>query len=99
MNNDSGPIYSVTVTTTSVHYLAPAADLLQVDEQVVYGEAGYQGIVKRPELDGTKAEFRVAVHLSKRRTLTDTPEWKLHALFESKAHVSSKVEYPFRVLN
>jgi len=36
---------------------APAAELLHGDEEVVSGDAGYQGIAKRPEIAGTSAEF------------------------------------------
>ena len=79
--------------------LTPAADLLHGDEELVYGDAGYQGIAKRPEMDGTKAEFRVAMRPGKRRVLPDMPEGKLQDLIETaKAHIRSKVEHPFRVI-
>ena len=99
VDKDSGLIHSVAVTAANVHDLTPAADLLHGDEQVVYGDAGYQGIAKRPEMDGTKAEFRVAMRPGKRRALPDTPEGKLQDLIETaKAHIRSKVEHPFRVI-
>jgi IS5 family transposase len=34
-----------------VHDLSTAAELLHGDEEVVYGDAGYQGIAKRPRAD------------------------------------------------
>jgi IS5 family transposase len=50
-------------------------------------------------MDGTKAEFRVAMRPGKRRVLPDTPEGKLQDLIETaKAHIRSKVEHPFRVI-
>jgi IS5 family transposase len=99
VDKDSGLIHSVVVTAANVHDLTPAADLLHGDEEVVYGDAGYQGIAKRPEMDGTKAEFRVAMRPGKRRVLPDTPEGKLQDLIETaKAHIRSKVEHPFRVI-
>ena len=99
MNKNSGLIHSVAVTAASVHDVTPAADLLHRDEQVVYGDAGYQGITKRLEVDGKKAEYRVAMRLGKRRALPETLEGKMQDLIEIfKAHVCSKVEHLFRVI-
>jgi IS5 family transposase len=65
----------------------------------VYGDAGYQGIAKRPEMAGKTTEFRVAMRPGKRRDLQDTPEGRLKDLIETaKAHIRSKVEHPFRVI-
>jgi len=52
VDKDSGLIHSVVVTAANVHDLTPAADLLHGDEEVVYADAGYQGIAKRPEMAG-----------------------------------------------
>ena len=69
------------------------------DEEVVYGDAGYQGIAKRPDMVGKSTEFRVAIRPGKRRVLLDTPEGRLADLVETaKAHIRSKVERPFRVI-
>ena len=66
---------------------------------MVYGDAGYQGIAKRPEMAGSTAEFRVAMRPGTRRALPDTPEGRLQDLIEAaKAHVRAKVEHPFRVI-
>ncbi len=46
VDKDSGLIHSVVTTAANVHVLTPAADLLHGDEQVVYGDVGYQGIAK-----------------------------------------------------
>jgi len=82
-----------------VHDLTPIADLLHGDEHVVYGDAGYQGIAKKPEMEGAMATFRVAMRPGKRRALPDTPEGKLQDLIETaKAHIRAKVEHPFRVI-
>ena len=76
-----------------------SCDLLHGDEEVVYGDAGYQGIANRPEMEGAKAEFRVAMRPGKRRALPDTPEGMLQDLIETaKAHIRSKVEHPFQVI-
>jgi IS5 family transposase len=67
--------------------------------RTVYGDAGYQGIAKRPEMAGKTAEFRVAMRPGKRRALPDTPDERVQDLIETaKAHIPSKVEHPFRVI-
>jgi IS5 family transposase len=81
------------------HDLSPAAELQQGDEEVVYSDAGYQGIAKRPEMAGMTAEFGVAMRPGKRRVLQNTPEGRLQNLIETaKAHIRSKGEHPFRVI-
>ena len=99
VDKDSGLIHSVVVTAANVHDLTPAAELLHGDEEVVYGDAGYQGIAKRPEIAGMTTEFRVAMRPGKRKSLPDTPDGKLQALIETaKALIRSKGEHPFRVI-
>jgi len=99
VDKDSGLIHSVVVTVANVHDLTPAAELLHGDEVVVYGDAGYQGITKRPEMTGKTTEFRIAMRPGKRRALPETPDGRLEDLIETaKAHVRSKVEHPFRVI-
>jgi IS5 family transposase len=99
VDKDSGLIHSVVVTAANVHDLTPVAELLHGDEEVVYGDAGYQGIAKRREMAGKTTEFRVAMGPGKRRVLPDTPDGKLRVLIETaKAHIRSKVEHPFRVI-
>ena len=48
MDKDSILINSVVVTVANAHGITPAAVLLHGDEDVVYGDVGYQGISKRP---------------------------------------------------
>jgi IS5 family transposase len=99
VDKDSGLIHSVVVTAANVHALTPAAELLHGDEEVVYGDAGYQGIAKRPKMAGNTAVFRVAMRPGMRRALPYTPDGRVHDLIETaKAHIRSKVEHPFRVI-
>lgn len=59
---------------------AQASELLHGDEEKVYGDAGDQGIAKRPEMAGNSAEFRVAMRPGKRRALPEPPDGKLQDL-------------------
>ena len=77
----------------------PAAELFLGDEVVVYGDAGYHGIAKRPDMAGMTTEFSIAIRPGKRRALPDTPAGRLEDLIETaKAHIRSKVEHPFPVI-
>jgi transposase, IS5 family len=99
VDKDSGLIHSVETTAANVHDLTPAAELLHGDEEVVYADAGYQGIEKRPEMEGKTIGFRVAMRPGKRRALPNTPEGRLDDLVETaKAHIRAKGEHPFRVI-
>jgi len=99
VDKDSGLIHSVVTTAANVHDLTPAAKLLHGEEEVVYADAGYQGIAKRPEMADKRTEFRVAMRPGKRRALPDTPGGKLQDLVETaKAHIRAKGEHPFRVI-
>ena len=99
VDSENGLIHSVETTAANVHDLTPAAELLHGEETVVYGDAGYQGIEKRPEMQGKGIGFRVAMRPGKRRALPDTPEGRVDDLIETaKAHFLAKVEHPLRVI-
>ena len=99
VDKDSGLIHSVETTSANVHDITRAAQLLHGEEEVVYGDAGYQGIEKRAEMARNSATFRVAMRPGKRRVLPDTPDGRLLDLIETaKAHIRAKVEHPFRVI-
>ncbi|MEA5053371.1 MAG: IS5 family transposase, partial [Propionicimonas sp.] len=60
----TGYVHSVTATAASVHDLDELVNLVRDDDDVVYADAGYQGVEKRPEVAGNEhlagVEFRVA---------------------------------------
>ncbi|WP_399212377.1 MULTISPECIES: transposase [unclassified Synechococcus] len=50
-------------------------------------------------MEGSSAQFRVAIRPGKRRALPDTPEGRLDNWAETaKAHIRAKVEHPFRAM-
>jgi IS5 family transposase len=88
VNKDSDLIHSVVTSSANVHDLTPAAELLHGDERVFYGDAGYQGIAKRPEMDGNEAELRVTMRTGKRCNLPQNANGSLQDLIEAaKAHI------------
>ena len=52
-------------------------------EEVVYGDAGYQGIEKRAEVADKSTTFRVTMRPGKRRVLPDTPDGRFLDLVET----------------
>jgi IS5 family transposase len=99
VDKDSGLIHSVLTTAANVHDITPASELLHGDEEVVYGDAGSQGIAKRAEIADKRITFRVAMRPGKRRVLPVTPDGRLLNLVETaKAHIRAKVEQAFRVI-
>ena len=99
VDKDSGLIHSMTATAGNVSDVTVAAELLHGQEEVLYGDAGYQGLENREEMAGKQVECRIAMRPGKRRQLPDTPEGHLQELCEkAKAHIRAKVEHVFRVL-
>ena len=89
-------IHSVETTSANVHDITRAAQLLHGDEEVVYGDAGYQGIEKRAEMAGKSTTYWVAMRPGKLRVLPHTAEGRLLDLVETaKAHIRAKVEHHF----
>ena len=78
--NDSGLVYSVVVTAAKVHDLASAADLLEGYEEVDCGDVGFQGIGKRPEMEGEKAGFRVATGSGKRYAMHKRGDFRVRLI-------------------
>ena len=76
-----------------------ASELLHGEEKVVYGDAGYQGLQKREEMEGKEVECPIAMGPGNRRRLPATAEGELLRWVErAKAHIRAKVEHPFHVI-
>ena len=87
VDKDSGLIHAMAATAGNVNDVTVAAELLHGQEEVLYGDAGYQGLENREEMAGKAVECRIAMRPGKRRQLPDTPEGHLQELCEkAKAH-------------
>ena len=93
----TGYVHSVTATAANTHDLDELPNLVRDDDQVVYADAGYQGVEKRKEVVEdphlSTVEFRVAARKSTLKTL---PEHDRH-LQSRQASVRAKVEHPFLI--
>ena len=96
---DSGLVHTVRGTAGHVHDINEGNSLLHGQEQVVFADAGYQGIEKRPD---AKADviWHIAMRPGKRKKLDKTHEADamLDQAEKLKAGVRAKVEHPFRVI-
>jgi IS5 family transposase len=94
----TGYVHAVTATAANVHDLDEIAKLLRVDDEVVYADAGYQGVQKRPEVAGdphlSQVEFRIAARKSRLATMAGPDR----AAESRKASVRAKVEHPFLIV-
>ncbi len=50
----SGLVHTITVTAANEHDITQASALIREDDEVVYGDSGYLGIQKRPEITSDK---------------------------------------------
>ena len=94
----SGLVHTVVGTAANVNDLNVAGALLHGDEEVAFGDAGYQGVRKRPEAAGPT--WHVAMRPGLRRKLNPFIEsdFVTERVEKMKASIRAKVEHPFRVL-
>ncbi len=90
---ETGLAHSVAATAANVADVTQAHKLLHGGEKVVCGDAGYQGVEKRPEHRRRRVEWQVALKAGQRRRLAaDSAEARAE---RRKAEVRAKVEHPF----
>ena len=98
VDTHSGLVHTVATTPANVNDLNMAGALLHGDEEAAFGDAGYQGVHKRPEAAGPT--WHVAMRPGKRRKLNPfiAPDFVAERVEKMKASIRAKVEHPFRVL-
>ena len=89
----TGVAHSFTATSANESDVAHAHRLVHGEEKVVWGDAGYQGVEKRPENRGRDVEWRVAMRPGLRRRLAADGEEARRE--KNKASVRAKAEHPF----
>ena len=94
----SGLVHTVVGTSANVNDLNVAGQLLHGKESIAFGDAGYQGVHKRPEAKGPT--WHVAMRPGKRKQLNPfiEPQFLAEQAEKLKAGIRAKVEHPFRVL-
>ena len=96
---ESGLVHAVKGTSGHVHDITEANSLLHGQEDMVFADAGYRGIEKRPDTT-TKAKWHVAMGPARRRALDkgNAADALLDQAEKLKAGIRAKVEHPFRVI-
>ena len=95
VDSQTGVVHSMTTTSANMHDLTELPRLLHGGESQVWGDAGYQGVDKRPGNRGLDVEWQVAMRPGQRRKLE--PESPEAVSEKRKASVRAKVEHPFPV--
>ncbi len=94
----TGYVHAVTATAANVADIDETTKLVRDDDQVVYADAGYQGIDKRKQVTDdphlSKVEFRVAARKGKLKTMPIHDQ----QLASKQASVRARVEHPFLIL-
>ncbi len=99
MDAESGLVHTVRGTAGNVGDVLEANSLLHGEEIDAFGDAGYQGVHKRPNARAG-VNWHVAMKPGRRRVLDKNKP--LDALIDQveriKAGIRAKVEHPFRVI-
>ena len=104
---DSGLVHSVHATAANESDVAHIHEVLHGDESVVFVDAGYKGVEKRPEIVAAQEsgeirddiDWHVAQARSTIKKMPDGPAKDIQrALERVKAQVRARVEHPFHVV-
>jgi IS5 family transposase len=96
---DSGLVHTVLTTPANVNDVTQAHGLLHGQETVALGDAGYQGVAKRPENQDAPVTWHVALRPGVRRALPNDALGRLQERIEQvKASLRAKVEHPFHII-
>lgn len=96
---ESGLVHTVRGTAGNVHDVTEGNSLLHGQEAVGFGDAGYQGIDKRPDAKAGMT-WHVAMRPGKRKKLNleNAADALTNQAEKIKAGIRAKVEHPFRVI-
>ena len=102
VDSGSGLVHTMTVTAANVHDIKQAAALICDDDEVVYGDSGYLGIQKRPEVTSDKHLASIDYRINRRpgklpRVSDNAIDWERY-IENRKSSVRCKVEHAFRII-
>ena len=94
----SGYVHTITGTSANVHDIVETSKLIRDDDEVVYGDAGYSGVAKRPEIQEdehlSKVEYRINIRPGKCKA----SDFWTKGIENRKSSARSKVEHPFLIV-
>ena len=103
MNQDSGLIHSVEVTSGNIHDVTMAPKLLTGEENTVYGDSGYLGTEKRDDAitrntKGEKIKYKTNRRPSQSKKKSARSKAQLKRREHEKSSVRVKAEHVFGVV-
>lgn len=98
----SGLVHTITVTAANVADVTQTKNLLREDDEVVYGDSGYLGIEKRPEIAEDEHFFKIDFRINRRpsslpRLPAGVYDWE-RRIEHMKSSMRCKVEHAFRIV-
>ena len=98
----TGYVHSVAVTAANKSERDIVPELVRTDDEVVYGDAGYTGMLKRPEIQSdphlSTIDYRINIqNRFHHRSKAPGIDWDTR-IEAQKSRVRSKVEYVFLVI-
>ncbi|MBD5134849.1 MAG: IS5 family transposase [Lachnospiraceae bacterium] len=99
----SGYVHTITGTSANVHDIVETSKLIREDDEVVYGDSGYQGADKRPEFREdehlAQIELRVNVRPKSIKVSKDYAGINWDRKIENrKSSTRARVEHPFLIV-
>ena len=99
----SGYVHTITGTAANVHDIDETAKLLREDDEVCYGDSGYSGAEKRPEIQENEhfrnIEFRTNIRPSSLKIASSYSGINWDKVIENrKSSVRCKVEHSFLIV-
>ncbi|MBF9264063.1 transposase [Acidovorax cattleyae] len=100
MDAESGLVHTVIGTAATVNDVTQAARLLHGQQQDAFGDAGCQGVDRRPEDRGLKTRWPIALRPGKRAVLDRSRPLAqvIERVEQIKSSIRAKVERPLRVI-
>ena len=99
----SGYVHTITGTAANVHDIVEGPKLIRADDDVMYGDSGYIGIEKRPEVQGNEHLCQVDYRICRKPSRLNISEsyggidWE-RKIESKKASVRCKVEHIFLIV-
>lgn len=99
----TGFVHSVEVTAANVHDVDVAHKLIREDDDVVYGDSGYLGLSRRPEIQQDKHKSTIDYRINRRPSQLKMADsyaginWD-KGIEHQKFSVRSKVEHAFLIV-
>ena len=98
----TGYVHTIEVTPANVHDVTAASKLIREDDEVVYGDSGYLGIQKRPEVANdenfSSIDYRINLRPGRFPKVSDNAIDWTRWIEKRKSSVRCKVEHIFRII-